>query len=173
MGKRSAFERRPMDAYLTIDRRAVEALLPFISDLRTFAEPCCGEMHLVRQLESAGLRCTYAGDIRTGEDALHISDFNEPDAIITNPPWTRPILHDMIRHFQSIAPTWLLFDADWKETKQAAPFLAQCSHVVAVGRLRWIEGTSQSGKDNVSWYRFWAGHDYGPRFFGHPVKEAA
>lgn len=161
-----------MDDYPTIDGRAVRALAPFIAGLSTFAEPCCGELHLVRFLEDRGLRCSYAGDIKTGEDALVISDFGDADAIITNPPWTRSILHEMIVHFQRIAPTWLLFDADWAHTRQAVPFMDQCSHIVAIGRLKWIPDSKFTGKDNCAWYRFDAKHVGGPKFYPQ-LAEAA
>ena len=74
------------------------------------------------------------------------------------------LLHPLILHFQRHKPTWLLFDADWAHNRMAAPYIDQCSDIVAVGRLCWIEGTKQTGKDNVSWYRFWHKHQGGPRF---------
>jgi hypothetical protein len=74
--------------------------------------------------------------------------------IITNPVWTRPILHRMIEHFSAMRPTWLLFDADWLHTKQSAPYQHLCRKVVSVGRLIWIEGTTTSGKDNCAWHLF-------------------
>ena len=172
MGKRSNFQRIDKDAYQTIDPRAVAALKPHLDGIKTFAEPCAGKGHLIVNLEMAGLRCIYASDIETGFDALDADDFGHIDAIITNPPWSRPILHAMIRHFQNLAPTWLLFDADWAHTKQAAPFLAQCSHIVSVGRLIWIPGTKMTGKDNCAWYRFDKHHSAGPRFIGQ-MSEAA
>ena len=173
MGKRSNFARRPMDEYDTIDPRAVQALRPYIRYMLWFAEPCCGSGRLVGMLEDAGLACRYRQDIQHGVDALDMTDYGAIDAIITNPPWTREILHKLIVHFQAIAPTWLLFDADWAHTKQAAPFLPQCSHIVSVGRLRWIEGTKQTGKDNCAWYCFDKHHKTGPIFIGQPMKEAA
>lgn len=173
MGKRSDFKRRPMDTYFTIDHDAVTPLCPFLGSVKRFAEPCAGEGHLVRHLERVGLECVYRADLAEGVDALSTKNFGRCDAIITNPPWSRPILHDLIRHFQTCAPTWLLFDADWAHTKQSSPFLEQCSHIVAVGRLRWIEGTNHKGKDNVSWYRFWHEHTGGPRFYGHRIAEMA
>ena len=173
MGKRSDFTRRPMDDYPTIDPRAVAVLRPFLSSVRTLAEPCAGDGYLVNQLRSTGLWRLYSADIKTGWDALKVDSYNDADAIITNPPWTREILHPMIRHFQQFAPTWLLFDADWAFTKQAAPYLPQCSHFVSVGRLKWIEGSKHTGKDNCAWYRFEASHKDGPRFYGAQVQEAA
>jgi hypothetical protein len=166
MAKRSNFKRRKQDAYLTIDPNAVKALAPHLGRVRSFAEPCAGEGHLVRQLEAIGLTCRMFGDIATGQDALQLANVHGAQAIISNTPWTRAILHPMILHFQKLAPTWLLFDSDWAYTKQAIPYLARCSDIVAVGRLRWIEGTKSTGKDNVSWYRFWWGHAGDPRFHG-------
>ena len=69
MGKRSNFERIPRDFYPT-PHAAVPPLIPLLRGMRTFAEPCCGDGALVRHLESFGLRCVYAGDIATGQDAL-------------------------------------------------------------------------------------------------------
>src|SRR3982751_278794 len=69
MVKRSNFERREADFYPT-PRAAVLPLIPYLRGIRTFAEPCCGDGALVRHLESFGLRCVYAGDIRSGQDAL-------------------------------------------------------------------------------------------------------
>jgi hypothetical protein len=116
MGKRSDFERKERDFYPT-PFKAVPPLIPHLRGIRTFAETCCGDGALVRYLESLGcLRCVYAGDIATGQDALALTaaDCNSADAIITNPPWKRSVMHALIRHFQQIAPiTWLLLDQDW------------------------------------------------------------
>ena len=118
MGKRSNFERREADFYPT-PRAAAVPLIPYLYGIRTFAEPCAGDGALVGHLESLGLRCVYAGDIRTGQDALAVADYGNIDAIITNPPYTRELMHRLIEHFQRIAPTWLLLDSDWAWTRQA------------------------------------------------------
>ena len=89
MGKRSNFERREADFYPT-PRAAVVPLIPYLRAASgRFAEPCAGDGDLVRHLESFGLRCVYAGDIRTGQDALALDHYGAADAIITNPPYTR------------------------------------------------------------------------------------
>lgn len=171
MGKRSSFQRRKADAYQTIDPRAVKVLLPYLRQrhVRKFAAPCCGEGHLVRGLEKFGLVCTLASDIKDGRDAMAITDFNGADAIIENPPWTRALLHPLILHFAKHKPTWLLFDADWAFNKRSGPYLEQCSDIVAIGRLHWIEGTTMTGKDNSAWYRFDSHHFGGPRFHGRNI----
>ena len=89
MGKRSNFERIPRDFYPT-PYAAVPPLIPHLRGVRTFAEPCCGDGALVRHLEGHGLRCVYAGDIATGQDALTLDTYGDADAIITNPPYERP-----------------------------------------------------------------------------------
>lgn len=172
MGKRSDFPRRKHDAYDT-PYSAVLPLLPHLHGVSTFAEPCAGQGYLVGHLQRHGLACAYEGDIQTGHDALDYP-FNENcgvfNAIITNPPWTRELLHPMITLFQRIAPTWLLFDSDWAYTGQAEPFLANCSHIVTVGRVKWIEDSKHNSKDNASWYRFHNQHTEGPRFIGKRAK---
>jgi hypothetical protein len=78
---------------------------------------------LVRHLESFGLRCVYAGDIRSGQDALALDHYGDADVNITNPPYTRPTMHALFAHFLPIAPTWMLIDYDWSATKQAAEYM--------------------------------------------------
>ena len=167
MGKRSNFERREADFYPT-PRAAVVPLIPYLrgSGIRTFAEPCAGDGALVRHLKSFDLRCVFAGDIRDDQDALALDSYGKADAIITNPPWSRDVLHRLIEHFQNIGPTWLLLDFDWAQTKQAAPFLPHCSDIVAIGRVKWIEGSKHTGKDNAGWHRFDIRHKAGPVFHG-------
>jgi hypothetical protein len=74
--------------------------------------------------------------------------------IITNPPWDRAPLHQIIERCSRLAPTWLLFDADWMFTKQSAPYMKYCRHIVAVGRVKWIADSKGAGKDNCAWYMF-------------------
>ena len=160
MGKRSDFPRRAHDFYPT-PFKAVLPLIPHLRGVRAFAEPCAGDGALVRHLESFGLRCVYAGDIATGQDALATADYGDAAAIITNPPHERKTMHALIAHFARLRPTWLLIDYDWSATEQARPFLPSCSDIVVVGRLRWIAGTTMSGKSDYAWYRFDHRHSAG------------
>jgi FecCD transport family len=118
------------------------AAVPLIPHLRrhgvrSFAEPCCSDRILVRHLESNSLRCAYAGDIATGDDALACDSYGESDCVITNPPYARPLMHAFISHFPRIAPTWLLLEMDWAAARQAVPHLVCCSDIMVIGRLRW------------------------------------
>jgi hypothetical protein len=179
MGKRSTFQRRKQDRYLTFDRRAGQALAPHLTFGCRFWEPCAGRGDLVDQLQSYGAQCVVATDIQPEgagifrSDALQATredvDSTGVTHIITNPPWTRDILHQMIWQFMHMRPTWLLFDADWPHTiqddlarrqglKTVPELMAHCVRIVSVGRLCWIEGTNQTGKDNCAWYLFDARH---------------
>jgi hypothetical protein len=154
MGKRSNFERIERDYYPT----PYEAVLPLIPHLKrhgieTFAEPCAGDGALARHLQLHGLQCASASDIAHGEDALEQREF-EGEAIITNPPYERKLMHALIEHFRKQKPTWLLLEWDWAATKQAVPHLEFCSHIVVVGRLKIIPDSPHYGKENFAWYRF-------------------
>jgi hypothetical protein len=160
MGKRSDFERIPRDFYPT-PYAAVEPLIPHLPEWFTFTEPCAGDGRLIDHLEKNGGKCSYACDIEPtdmylrveNKDAFDIENVTTP-YIITNPPWNRKLLHPMIDHFSSMAPTWLLFDSDWMHTKQSVPYLTKLKKVVSIGRIKWIEGSSSVGKDNCCWYLF-------------------
>lgn len=170
MGKRSDFARRPQDCYDT----PPEAVVPLIGHLPRdvgFWEPCAGKGDLARALHPHA-NCLFASDIEprhpdiARRDALQESAGMLERMIITNPPWTRDILHPMIEHFSAMRPTWLLFDSDWAHTKQAAPYLKLCRKIVSVGRVKWIPDSKHTGKDNAAWFYFDA-KDPGPiEFFG-------
>lgn len=159
MGKRSNFKRIARDYYPT-PYEAVIPLFPHLpSDGFTYCEPCAGDGRLVAHLLSAGGQCISATDIEPQANWIACRDvlttlIGSVDFIITNPPWDRKILHPLIIHLSMQAPTWLLFDADWKHTKQAIPYLKFCQKIVNVGRVKWIEGSKMTGKDNVCWYLF-------------------
>ena len=166
MGKRSNFERNPRDYYPT-PYEAVLPLLEYLPKQCTFIEPCAGDGRLIRNLQKHGHDCVYACDIEPQNDehsrGIHIEEQDvlffgyqlpkKADFIITNPPWGRPVLHDMIESFRVQGPTWLLFDADWLFTGQAKPFKEFCSLVVPVGRVSWMEN-GVSGMDHCCWYLF-------------------
>lgn len=161
MGKRSTFERVPRDYYRTWDPRALPPLLSHLQPGTRFVEPCAGDGVLVDQLRNAGHYCIRAYDIEPKRDdilaanALYFKPDRESfDCFVTNSPWRRDILHPLIEHLSDQAPTWLLFDADWKHTRQAIPFKPRLRRIVSVGRLKWIEGSKWDAKDNCAWYLF-------------------
>ena len=102
------------------------------------------------------------------QDALSLTKKNVSisEVFITNPPWDRKVLHPLIYHLTSIKPAWLLFDADWMHTKQSSIFQKMLKKVVSVGRVKWIEGTKNTGKDNCCWYYFDKNNEDTTQFFG-------
>jgi len=158
MGKRSNFERKPRDYYPTPEA-AVLPLLPHLTPNTRYCEPCAGNGALIDHLSGAGHRCASAWDIEPQRDDIDRHDATDRligniDCFITNPPWARPILHELIVHLSDQHPAWLLFDADWMHTKQAAPYLPRLRRVVSVGRVKWIADSPFTGKDNCCWYLF-------------------
>lgn len=161
MAKRSNFKRRKNDAYDT-PYNAVLPLIPHLIPESSFIEPCAGKGQLASHLEQHGFNCFCTSDIEprgrhiTKFDAMDIANREEgyfAEYIITNPAWTRQILHPMIDVFRKITTTWLLLDAPWMHTKQAAPYLEYCSLIVSVGRVSWMEN-GVSSKDDAAWFRF-------------------
>jgi hypothetical protein len=168
MGKRSSFVRRKADAYDT-PCSAVAPLLRHLRPATRFIEPCAGKGDLVRWLEDAGHHCMLASDIEPRHgcwegdiqqhdilngDLFFGFDDSTADCFVTNPPWSRDVLHRIILRLAAIMPTWLLFDSDWVSTTQAVPYLPLLHRIVAVGRVRWIEGSPYTSKDNAAWHLF-------------------
>lgn len=176
-------------------------MIPFLpKGAFQFAEPCAGDGRLVNHIQKhTNGQAALISDIdpngvvtmlrdegkvptRTDviqRDAFSITetDLQNVDMVITNPPWSRDkesdyILHKLIEHFSRWRPTWFLFDADWAHTVQAQPYLQRCTHIVSIGRVRWIEDSQMSGKDNCAWYCFQPqGVEMGeaPRFYGRDI----
>ena len=173
MGKRSSFARRERDFYPT-PAEAVTPLLPHLPAGTTFIEPCAGDGALVKHLAAFGHYCVRALDIEPQGVAIEKADALtddglhrwQADYIITNPPWSRPVLHQMIAKFSSIMPTWLLFDAEWMHTRQSAPYMPMLRKVVSVGRVKWIPDSKMTGKDSAAWHLFDAKRHGATEFVG-------
>jgi hypothetical protein len=152
MGKRSDFPRIERDAYDTPG----EAVLPLLEHLKPrtrYIEPCSGAGCLIKHLERAGHILVAAFDL-PHDARMKRYDVSGADAFISNPPWSRPALHDIIVNLSGQAPTWLLADSDWPHTKQSIPFQPLIRNIVSVGRVRWIPDSPYDGKDNCCWYLF-------------------
>jgi hypothetical protein len=170
MGKRSTFERVERDFYKTPWEPVVD-LSPHLDDVQAYIEPCCGDGTLIKHLAALGHTCVYACDLAPQEpwqdphgsamqgDALDIKSTWDATHFITNPPWPSPRSRGeptlgIIRHLSSLLPTWLLLSADFMHNVYAAEVLAYCTKIVSVGRVKWIEGSENTGKDNAAWYKF-------------------
>lgn len=156
MGKRSNFKRVDKDLYET-PAEAIPALLPHLDTSKTYAECCAGPGKLIGHLRPH-LTLAWSGDIdpKHGHPEVDARTcaLGDAEQWVTNPPWTRKLLHPIIVNLSNQAPTWLLFDSNWANTKQARPFMERCRRIVSVGRLKWIPDSKHSGKDDSSWYLF-------------------
>lgn len=173
MGKRSDFERKPLDFYPT-PYAALKPLLRHLPPGVQFVEPCAGNGRLIDMLKANGHQCVAAFDVEPRRDDIRYGDasfmgqmdMNHAQMIITNPPWDRTPLHQIIGRCLALAPAWLLFDADWMHTRQAAPYLPHCKKIISVGRVKWIEDSDMTGKDNCCWYLFDGNFKGVPVFYG-------
>lgn len=178
MGKRSNFKRKKADSYHTWDERAVKPLAKHLDPRCRYIEPCAGNGDLLRLLSQlTEAKCVLAFDKYKAKnynvpykvvaqnpqrkrDALTLDDRDikrtKANAIITNPPWTREIMHAMIEHFCSLGvEVWLLFDADWLYTEQSSYYVSHyLMEVVPVGRVKWVRNSKYDAMDSVAWYRF-------------------
>lgn len=169
MGKRSNFPRIARDLYPT-PRDPVLCLAPHLPAATRYAEPCCGNGDLVGHLTGLGFPLGFACDIDPGVETFAYADIRDAltldaidlfdcDMIITNPPWPAPYRFgeptlSLIRRFSRILPTWLLLPADFAHNAYAGEVLHYCQKIVSVGRVRWISGSENDGKDNSAWYLF-------------------
>jgi len=172
MGKYSNFEKKEKDFYATIDPVCVGPLVHFAKG-SSYYEPCCGDGSLT-ELLLGHLYCAGESDIDGAvgkkKDALTLTreDLYGIDMIITNPPFTWPVLKPMLDHFPTLAPTWLLLPADFMHNKRFKPYLENCSRIVSIGRMYW-EQNKVKGKQNFCWYFFpKGGWGSGTRFYGTP-----
>lgn len=176
MGKRSDFKRLSKDKYLTWDPNPVRILQPHLPVGLLYVEPCAGNGDLIESMKWHGHECVYACDIKPGKKWIEKRDALDLDKrwrcgtrakmFVTNPPWSREVMHDLIGHLSSLLPLWCLMSADWAHTKQATQYLDRCKHIVSAGRVRWIKNTTDVGVDNTAWYLFDHRHTGGPRFTG-------
>jgi hypothetical protein len=160
MGKRSNFERKERDFYVT-PYKAVTYLLPHLDYNTHYIEPCAGDGALIKHLAQNGHTCVQMFDIEPQDYIVSNGDmfdreryFNFTKTVITNPPWDRNLLHKLIElHREMGLRSFLLFDADWLFTKQSIPYRKHLKKVIPVGRISWM-GNGTSGKDNCCWYEF-------------------
>jgi hypothetical protein len=160
MGKRSDFERIPKDFYKT-PYEAVIPLLPHLTSDVKYIEPCCGDGVLIKHL-NRNCVASFDSEVDATKYKLNI----EADYFITNPPWSRDILHPIIENLSNQLPTWLLFDADWMHTRQSGDLIKRCCMIISVGRIKWIPNSTMTGKDNCCWYLFNKNVNHSTMFMG-------
>lgn len=170
----------------------IPSLVPFIRDYETYIEPCAGAGHLIDHLENAlpQIICVGACDINPKKHWITKSDcfdyvnnfdkvnyesccFDDVDAIITNPPYSRhhtKLYHRMIAEFSRLKPTWLLLPGRFAFNVTFAPFMAYCHDVVTIGRVTWYPETKEKETSDVAWFHFDQNREFTSTKF-HPYKK--
>jgi len=172
MGKRSDEERKPNDYYPTPLlglSRAIDIIGKDLPPGQVYAELCAGDGALIRHFVELGFHNpAIAYDIEpplTAGEGIMTGDGTDPEIlehvktltnlIITNPPWSWHMLEPLLDAWlQNNFTVWLLLASDFSENVRSSLFMAHCTDRIPIGRLKWIPGTKQTGKDNCSWYRF-------------------
>jgi len=174
MGKRTDFKKNERDYYFT----PLEPIRPLVPHLigQTYAEPCVGGGDLVYGINYFTFRlvnkprCLFASDIEPDFDKLHVrtpdlqackleatsllyTNLIGIDLIVTNPPFSWPVLSKLLPIFINLKPTWLLLPSDMANNIRFSVFMDCCSDIIPVGRVSWMEN-GQSGMENYSWYMF-------------------
>jgi hypothetical protein len=154
LGKRSDFDRVPSDKYDT-PFEACRPLLRWLKRETLFIEPCVGAGHLAGHLKRAGHVLLNAYDL---PDDARTRVYDAPRGVmfITNPPyWGKPNdLHPLIENLSDQAPTWLLMSADWLFNASSGALTQRLRRIVAVGRVKWIPGSPNTGMENTAWLLF-------------------
>ncbi len=126
MGKRSNENTvRPKDFWPTVDPACIPPAMEKDLYGHTYYEPCVGNGDLVEHLKKVGAICVGSSDVREIEgvrqlDALKLKDYhlNNPDYILTNPPFSWELLQPLLYYLPTLAPTWLLLPADFMHNVQ-------------------------------------------------------
>jgi hypothetical protein len=160
MSKRQGGRPKQANDFYPTPYKAVLPLIPFLRPGLRFFEPCAGAGDLISHLAAHRIHCIGACDIEPRADfivRLNCLDLHwvKAEAFVTNPPHTHEWLAPIIEKLRVMRPTWLLLPLDWFATQQAAPFLAYCTDIVVIGRMKMdIPGSYTDGFDNFAWARF-------------------
>ena len=152
----------------------------------------CGDGAIVSILEARGFEARFLADLEPQGDMTELAEvgdvldteswqYEDCDAIISNPPWPLPPNKligrpggsptiQIIQHLMWIKPTWLLLSSDFMHNRYFEHLSPFCTKVVAVGRVSWMNN-SKKGFDNAAWYRFDANSEDVPDWFT-PNREA-
>lgn len=173
MGKYSTMDRVERDYYPT-PLKAVIPLAPFMRG-KSFIEPCAGDGRLAEHIFKLQPDSTLVGayDIEPQKESVLgvpikqrdiVNDpieevYDDVDLFVTNPPYLNNKqsgyqLNKIILQLSSILPTWLLLNGNYVFNKKSAECMRFCTDVLPIGRVKWIEDSAMSGKEDSIWALF-------------------
>ena len=170
----------PLIHYLGCVQRFVE---PFVGDGRLVNHLCSQKeglkcdwaFDILPQLEPITVTATNDFLVSEQRDFNEISElffYNEVtkrgiDAIISNPPWlnTSASGHQLDRFINKLCvaevPVIMLLNGNilnnksfWHTKVPGRALGDLCYQILPVGRMKWIEGSAHSGKEDCSWFFF-------------------
>jgi hypothetical protein len=182
MGLYSDFERNERDWYPT-PLAATVPLFPHLKGIVNYMEPFAGDGKLVDNLSHCPtkLNCRYIFDIEPQREDVNKIDLNDItehqllgvsinlaiDAVITNPPWVNTSGSDyqLTRFCNKLCsmgkPVIMLLKSAyinnvwfWNNSAGGRTMGDMCYQVLPIGRVKWIEDSAASGKEDCSWYFF-------------------
>lgn len=83
---------------------------------------------------------------------INLYQLNYAEVVITNPPYSKWMLHPIIDNLVQIAPTWMLLSSDFMHRRASAPYMKRCEKVVSAGQIRWFGDST--GRYTSCWYLF-------------------
>lgn len=177
-GKRSNFPRNDRDWYGT-PIKAVYPVAPFLKD-KNYISPFAGDGRLIEHIRmlQPTASCVAAFDMEPQVDEVigvkispvdfnstdvefwhNLADADGADCFVDNPPWVNTkesgyLLNRIIETLSSVRPTWLLMNGSYIFNKRSSRYMRMCTDVVPIGRVKWIEDSPHSGKEDCIWARF-------------------
>lgn len=160
MSKRTATEsakKNPKDFWPT-PYRAVVPLVPHLTPLDVFVEPCAADGQLVRHLLRHLQVCLSAfdiiprgGGVQWGDAAT--AEYDRNVQVITNPPFRRSLLEPLLDRWIGFVPCWLLLPSDYAINIWTNPYMRYVDKIVPIGRVSWMNN-GVGGMENYAWFHF-------------------
>jgi hypothetical protein len=157
----SGYERKERDLYET-PAWVTEALIPHLpKGVNSIWEPACGSGKMVRALQEFGGYEVEGSDIADEEDNdfLTFMGSENPDAIVTNPPYE--LATEFVEHALSLTEAQggvvaMLLRTDFDHAKTRSHLFAQhpafAKKIVLTKRIRWFEESTGSPSFNHAWF---------------------
>jgi hypothetical protein len=182
MGKHSDMDRKERDFYST-PLAATAPLVPYLGGIRGYIEPFAGDGRLIDnfKLLAPDMKCVWASDMEPLAEGIEKEDFDEidttdltmsmiefhADAIISNPPWlnTPSSGYQLFRFINKMCkggfPVIMLLNANlvnnkssWQNKVHGRSLMELCYQVLPIGRVKWIDNSPFSAKEDSAWYFF-------------------
>lgn len=182
MGKHSELERKDRDFYST-PIKAVQPLVPYLGGINSYYEPFAGDGRLIENFKilTPDMKCGWATDIHPLADGIDTCAFDDIDktdlvhqmisrgtqAVISNPPWlnTSESGYQLFRFVNKMCyggfPVIMLLNANlvnnkssWQNKVHGRSLMNLCYQVLPIGRVKWIDDSPFSAKEDSAWFFF-------------------